>query len=358
MLYRSYHPVRRWLHQWRGIRPFRKVLLGAVVLLGFFTIGPFPKPSCRSKDWIDPTDAQPHYHPDLMHTDARSQRTLHFPFRTGCPQDCQPFRAARACPPSRSSHSNLRTATGPEDFFRVTVEWYFGNATQYDPRLSWDAQNGATDTAKGVDFQAPQSFVATFQAAARDLKEQGERRLKLPGKAFKVHTQKFMHVSLSYLCCLSAEEAAQSLPVIDRWMAETEFNFALAFAEIQSWHESPNSVTNIVVADEASQRNMMHLNHDLNQHLAAAGVPVVIPREDQMPFHATLAGFRYSKKGETYDPQYEIASQLPTIYSLVDTVSNDHRSNWNIGGPFHVQHKPMRSPEPKSHTHPLADKVP
>jgi hypothetical protein len=236
------------------------------------------------------------------------------------------------------------------------VEWYFGNATQYDSRLSWPTQNGGTRTAKGVDFQAPQAFVATFGAAARALEEQGERRLQVPGKAFRVHKQKFMHASLSYLCCLTAEETARSLPIIDQWIAETAFNFTLRFTEIQSWHESPNAVTNIVLVDEASQQRMMRLNHDLNRHLEAAGVPVVIPREDQMPFHVTVAGFRYSKKGETYDPHYEITSQLPTIYSLVDVVSQSYRHQWNAGEIFRIQHKPLRSPAPKSHTHALVDK--
>ena len=245
-------------------------------------------------------------------------------------------------------------------YYRVTAEWYFGEPNKFDPNRSWESQNGKSKYKQGINFEGPEAFVRTFQAAANELKKEGERQLSEPGKEFKVHPQKRMHSALSYLCCLSAIEAEKSLPVIDEWIDETDFNFTLRFTEIQSWHERPNSVTNIVLVDKPSQRTMMRMNHDLNRKLTDAGIPIIVPREDQMPFHSTVAGFRYSSKGESYDPKYEIESKLPDIYSLVRAVSEKYRYKWNVpdeSQSFRILHKPLRSPSPSIHTYPLVDKA-
>ena len=306
-------------------------------------INPNYKGKCHVNNWADGKSVK--FNPRLMHTKTSSQRTLHFPFRTGCPHDCGPYRKRLCLSDSAASYS------------RLTVQWYFGQAGKFNPNLPWEDQNGATYYSKGKNFEGPEAFVRTFHAAAKDLKDKGKELLGNPTlKEFKVHKQKDMHAALSYLCCLTPVEAKKGMAVIDKWINETVFDFTLRFTNIQSWHESPNSVTNIVLVDDSSQIQMMKMNHDLNRHLEDAGVPVVIPREDQMPFHSTVAGFRYSKNGETFNHTFEIGSDLPKIFSLVHEVSEKYRQKWDSKEvAFRVQHKPLRSPEPKEHTHPLLD---
>lgn len=342
------HTIVRILRRWRGASRLSKVRVAAVLLVAFAVACVALQPVgdthfCHTNDWSNSKGVQ--FNPDLMHAKPISQRTIHFPFRTGCPHDCEPYRQ-RMCLDE--------TAT---NFSRLTVQWYFGQTAKFDPKKAWAEQNGATNYPKGINFEAPEAFVRTFHAAARDLKDQGEQLLKvLPMKEFKVHKQKNMHASLSYLCCLTPREAKKGMEVIDKWIDKTEFNFTVRFTEIQSWHESPNSVTNIVLVDESSQIQMMRMNHDLNQHLESAGVPVIVPREDQMPFHATVAGFRFSKKGETFNPVFDITPQLPEIYSLVHDISEKYRHQWNLNEfAFRIQHKPWRSAAPSNHTHPLVE---
>ena len=105
----------------------------------------------------------------------------------------------------------------------------------------------------------------------------------------------------------------------------------------------------------------MQLNHQLNSRLEEGEVHVVIPREEQMPFHATIAGFQYSKKGEDYDPKYEIQSSLSIIQNFVQKISIKYQRHWTppvrlFGKSFRVTHKPKQSATPlSSHTHPLFD---
>lgn len=346
---RAHHPLRRIFHRLRATGlVFKLFVTVAVVGLAVkFIMDPLKIGFCKTGYTIYDKDVFPRWNQCLMHNEPRSQRTIHFPFRTGCPNDCRPYR----------NEKGLSTSD-TEAYARVTVEWYFGEPNKYDPRKPWESQNGASKYRQGINFECPQAFVHTFQAAASEMKKQGLRLLDVPGKNFTVHKQKRMHASLSYLCCLDVDEAEMALTVIDKWIQETSFDFTLGFTEIQSWYESPNSVTTIVLVDEASQRTMMRMNHALNSRLESAGVPVVVPREDQMPFHSTVAGFRYSKKGETYDPTFEIESKLPDIYSLVRAISEKYRDQWTppTSARFHIQHKPLRSPFPGNHTHALVDK--
>ena len=350
--------MRRLMHQRH--RPtkvqFRLIvgILSALVAWRLIGKGGDKADECYSDNIFSPAlageDHFPQWNAGLMHNECRSQRTMHFLFRVGCPHECQSYRNEKG------------VSTGADDdeaYYRVTAKWYFGEPNKFDPDRSWESQNGKSKYKQGINFEGPETFVRTFQAAASELKKEGERQLSEPGKEFKVHPQKRMHSALSYLCCLSAVEAEKSLPVIDKWIDETDFNFTLRFTEIQSWHERPNSVTNIVLVDKPSQRTMMRMNHDLNRKLTDAGIPIIVPRKDQMPFHSTVAGFRYSSKGETYDPKYEIGSKLPDIYSLVRAVSEKYRYKWNVpeSQSFRILHKPLRSPSPSIHTFPLIDKA-
>lgn len=69
------------------------------------------------------------------------------------------------------------------------------------------------------------------------------------------------------------------------------------------------------------------MNHELNNHLERLGVPVIVKREEQMPYHVTLQGARYGKCYSTL-PEYDITNLLPKIYDIVSELSDRMGSGW------------------------------
>jgi 2'-5' RNA ligase len=280
------------------------------------------------------------FNPNLFHSEARCQKTMHFPFRVGCPHDCSRYR----------SDSDM-TKDDSTDFYRLTIEWYFGEPDKYDANIPWSAQRNSSQYKQGINFQCPASFVKTFQSASRELVE----RVHASIPDAKVKKQKRMHMSLSYLCCLTADEVKVARPTIEEWIAETRFDFFVRFGEIQCWYERPNSVTTIVLVDPPSQRVLMKLNNEINDRLRSEGVPIVVPREDQMPFHSTLAGIYFGESSESYNPLNNISSQLPVIHAIVQKLSNSNMEAWNPSEAIRVLHDPRSSSKGELHTFPLID---
>mmetsp|Transcript_24845 Transcript_24845/g.44976 ORF Transcript_24845/g.44976 Transcript_24845/m.44976 type:complete len:351 (-) Transcript_24845:176-1228(-) len=282
------------------------------------------------------------FNPNLFHSESRCQKTMHFPFRVGCPHDCSRYR---------SDSDTAKDGNSTTDFYRLTIEWYFGEPKEYNADIPWSMQRNSSQYKQGINFQCPESFVNTFQSASRELVE----RVHASIPDAKSKTQKRMHMSLSYLCCLTEDEVKVAKPTIAEWIAETRFDFSIRFGEIQCWYERPNSVTTIVLVDPPSQRVLMKLNHEINDRLRSEGVPIVVPREDQMPFHSTLAGIYFGESSESYNPLNNISSQLPVIHAIVQSLSNSKMEAWNPSDGIRVLHDPLSSSKGGIHTFPLID---
>lgn len=262
-----------------------------------------------------------------------------FPFRTGCPFDCTPFR------------DDIPIATAEDEFYRLTVEWYLGQVKAINDTKTWDELKNSSVYKQGRNFQCSESIARTFKAAAIELGKKANAPLSDKTRSIVLRPQKRMHISLAYLCCLTMEEATAALPIIDEWIDETEFDLPVRFGDIQSWYEQPNAVTNIVILKD--QEPWIMMNEQLNERLLASKIPVPIVRKDQMPYHATLLGLRYSNKAETFDPAYEIGSRRGDIYRLVEKgVSERYHSQWGF---YRIHHKPKRSATPGKHTGPRID---
>ena len=274
-----------------------------------------------------------HFHPELFHEEPRCQKTLHFPFRVGCPADCTPY-------------------SGFPEGRRLTMQWYFGEPIKYEPKLSLEQQVSYYN--RGRNFQCPKEFVGTFQKANRDAVARGNRTIPAPDLRF--HLQKSMHLSLVYLCCLTKEQSEKAqgilLDMIDHWTASV----TVRFDQVQCWHETPSSVTNIVKVDDESQCKLFQLLRIITGRLKAEGIPVWIPREDQMPFHVTLVGMRLGKNVESCLPHYNISSTIPAIYSIMQQISNDYQWEWNPRNKgMTIDRKPRMSLKADVHTGPVKD---
>lgn len=234
-----------------------------------------------------------------------------YPFLTGCPEVC-----GRAISPD-------------EPMYRMTMEWYFGQRKGI-PGTAYD---------KGINFQSNPEFVEHFRNATEQLATKAKSILLPHGDTNDNNTHliinklTYMHMSLAYLCCLRRNETDWAREAMYQWVQEQSpfYHLSVAFDDLQCWREGPNSITNIIVADEPSQRQLIKLSDSLVKKLNDFKVPVVIPRLQQMPFHVTLMGFRYAPSEDQYyskDPRDDIGSQIPHIYEMVSSVSNEIGNAW------------------------------
>eukprot|EP00435_Cladocopium_sp_Y103_P056253 s282_g18.t4 len=195
-------------------------------------------------------------------------KTKIFPFRTGCPEGCSNLRAVAA----------LKLE---DTYFRTGTLW----------RLSGrHLQNASLIEQKIRAESVPRDFGTSFDLVESEImREVQELPFALEHVMF-YHQQKSMHLSLSYDCCWTEEEVQNFKLVFRRWLGQTRFNLHLHFTHLECWLERFNSLTIIAVVDSAAQRELLRWNHQLNELLRSHGIPVLVQREDQMPFHMTVLG--------------------------------------------------------------------
>lgn len=263
------------------------------------------------------TSTRVDYFDDILHSNATCQKTAVFPFRVGCPKECS------------------RAISIDEPMYRMSMAWYFAKPDQPEG-IAYD---------KGVNYQCPKPFVENFRSASSMMTS-----IQTTSPDLNLALQDRMHVSLSYLCCLRRNETGWAREIMYRWVLENQpFNFQLKFEKVQCWHERHNSVTVIIIADDATQRTLMKLNQDLeHQLLKQKGIATEIHRSQQMPFHMTLFGVYRGAKGnftgvDFLPPEDDIRPDIPNIYQLVTNVSNHFGNQWLSDQRMHVRHAPYFS---------------
>lgn len=201
-------------------------------------------------------------------------KTKIFPFRTGCPEGCSKLRAAAA----------LKLE---DTYFRTGTLWslsgrHLQNASQIEQKIRAES--------------VPRDFGTSFDLVESEImREVQELPFALEHMMF-YHQQKSMHLSLSYDCCWTEEEVQNFQLVFRRWLGQTRFNLHLHFTHLECWLERFNSLTIIAVVDSAAQRELLRWNHQLNELLRSHDIPVLVQREDQMPFHMTVLGIYLGKE--------------------------------------------------------------
>lgn len=101
-----------------------------------------------------------------------------------------------------------------------------------------------------------------------------------------------VHLSFEYLCCHTDDELAAMRDVLDSidWEPQ-EVTYDRVMTRIDSNAKSgpPTHYSICVFLDEESNNKMLEWVGQVEEAMAAAGVPVNIARKDQEPFHSTLA---------------------------------------------------------------------
>ena len=176
------------------------------------------------------------------------QVTKVFPFRVGCPKQCE-----------RQSYPD-------EPMYRMSMAWYLGMP---------DMEEG-TAYDRGINYQCPVEFVNNFRSSAKELGTIQSIR------DVQVKFQPRMHISLNYLCCLRKNETDWVREVMSKWRLDNyPYSFSVKFDRFQCWHERRNSVTTIIIADEQSQHTLLKMSNDIEEKLLQKGIPTEVHRTDQ-----------------------------------------------------------------------------
>lgn len=183
------------------------------------------------------------------------QMTKVFPFRVGCPKQCE-----------RQSYPD-------EPMYRMSLAWYLG-MPEMEVGTAYD---------RGINYQCPMEFVNNFRSASKELGGIQSYR------DVEVKYQPRMHLSLNYLCCLRKNETDWTREVMYKWLLDNyPYSISLKFDKFQCWHERKNSVTTIIIADEQSQKTLLKMSDDIEERLLEKGIPTEVHRTDQY-VHCTFA---------------------------------------------------------------------
>ena len=208
------------------------------------------------------------------------------PFIAGCPKSCADLRPDK-----------------PEDrFYKTAVIWRLGRLKEIHNAT---AAAALTDSTMSQRFTADPAYIRAFAAAEQSLTEKQALESRALGLGpLSLSQQRNVHMSLAYLCCLTSTEISTVHEVVGRWLQQ----------------ERVNSITNIIVADEATQRTVMKLYQSLLRSIEDAGVPQPVQRDDQMPFHMTLLGLHTAGSGT------DVSAYLAPVARAVDAATARHFS--------------------------------
>lgn len=201
------------------------------------------------------------------------RRTRFMPFLAGCPKSC----------------ADLRPDKPTDRFYKTSVIWRLGRLKEIHNAT---AAAALTDTAMARRFTADPAYIHAFAGSEQSLTEQQAQETQALGlEPLSLSQQRNVHMSLAYLCCLTSTEMATVNEVVGRWLQQQmHLDFQAVFDRVECWQERVDSITNIIVANEATQRTVMKLYQSLLRSIEDAGVPQPVQRDDQMPFHMTLLG--------------------------------------------------------------------
>mmetsp|Transcript_20986 Transcript_20986/g.83671 ORF Transcript_20986/g.83671 Transcript_20986/m.83671 type:complete len:352 (-) Transcript_20986:406-1461(-) len=244
---------------------------------------------------------------------GKCRRTKFFPFKIGCPISCCGYRPEAEHDPQ-------------QPFYRFSILWDFG--------ALFPEMHNASELASMSDADLAERLNCTPAMARAFATSESVLTSKLPfaiNKTVKFKPQLFLHMALSYFCCLKLAEAQQAVAALQNRGIQAELlspPVAFRFSRLECWRERIDSVTNILIADNATQRQLLSTHHEVKQFLRRE-VPSLTPaldsmplREEQMPFHVTVLGLSASRLSPK-DPIGNISTHLKSIAHAVEHANGE-----------------------------------
>lgn len=163
-------------------------------------------------------------------------------------------------------------------------------------------------------FHAQTALAETFYELDDHLRDEVRRQVDADSlKPLTEQLETRMDVTLSYLCCLTKDEADKVVTVAKDWNTTRNFDLRLRFDRMECYHEQDNLVIVTFEVDEKSERELMRINRGLRDTLELKGVRVWVERERQIRFHTSVTAFRTGDGGS-------IESYLGAIWRAVRDV--------------------------------------
>lgn len=225
------------------------------------------------------------------------------------PTHFMPYKSG--CPTSRQCSALRPDATRGASFVRADMSWYFGALAG----LHDSAKLGnMSDANLHAHTTAPPELVRGYVR----LEDALEKVTPLT-----VHTQPKLALALSYFCCVTPDEMTTLKHVALQWaMGRRNLSLPVRFDRVECRQTRSNAAEALLMADQESQQNLMDLNHDLQRTLLEAGVPVMVSRERQLPFHMRIVGFETGGVKSILEFLEAIAE---TVFALNRHISLDAR---------------------------------
>mmetsp|Transcript_1199 Transcript_1199/g.3454 ORF Transcript_1199/g.3454 Transcript_1199/m.3454 type:complete len:372 (+) Transcript_1199:79-1194(+) len=254
---------------------------------------------------------------DSPPAEGTCRHTKFQPFKTGCPITCCGYR-----------DSGFKTMQQP--MYRFGLVWDFGKlfAEMHD----YDALSRAY--ASDAELQEKLNVSATM---ARLFAKSESVLATNANSALKPKVQNYMHVALSYFCCMTEAEAKRALVYVREYVARAASeakiqHLTFRFARLECWRERLDYATTALVLDNATQRKLLTLHDDVNAYVrrratdketrlqVAQTFETMPKRSDQMPFHVTLLGLSAPSDAATFQTG-NVSKYLPSIASAVSKVN-------------------------------------
>eukprot|EP00471_Norrisiella_sphaerica_P014091 CAMPEP_0184503612 /NCGR_PEP_ID=MMETSP0113_2-20130426/51997_1 /TAXON_ID=91329 /ORGANISM="Norrisiella sphaerica, Strain BC52" /LENGTH=382 /DNA_ID=CAMNT_0026893145 /DNA_START=797 /DNA_END=1945 /DNA_ORIENTATION=+ len=264
---------------------------------------------------------------DTNQLERRPQKTCRktqiYPFHVGCPRNCSVLRPDLAA--SELYDTNQLERSG--------IVWWTGHYGGYDsvwPLSAWGISR---------NISISPEFVHTYASAEETLIDMLAQ--KKDTKNLSIKRGHNIHIALSYFCCWTPEELEKARDIIAKWIKSLQVegrgeghgkddkDIMVNFDRLSCYQERENSVTVIIEADSISQRRLLKMNREMKQKLIEEGIPVVLDRTEQIPFHATLLNI-YEENDNTSShlatPSlnlYEAKSSDDEVAAGVNSMSNN-----------------------------------
>lgn len=201
-------------------------------------------------------------------------RTKFYPYKTGCPTSgrCEKLRP------------NVTKGT---EFLRVAVGWRVGAlyGLHDHERVFMQAAERLRKRLPGVEPDVIRNYV------------QLEDELEMNGpKGIESRLQQYFQFELPGICCVTRSEMWQLRQAVKKFAFVHNTTFPVAFNEPKCYHERVNSVNNVILADRKTSDVLGRMYQQLIDGLMATDIPMVVKREEQLPFHINVLEFHGKRR--------------------------------------------------------------
>lgn len=210
-----------------------------------------------------------------------------YPYKTGCPTSghCEKLRPG------------VKKGT---EFLRVAIGWRVGAlyGLHDHERVFMKSEERLRKRLPGVEPDVIRNYVQLEDGLEMNAPQGIESRL-----------QEYFQFELPGVCCVTRDEMWRLRQAVKKFASVHNTTFPVTFNEPKCYHERVNSVKNVILADRKTKEILGRMYEQLADGLKATGIPMVIKKKEQLPFHMTVLEF-HGKRRKSIGMQLRGLAQL------------------------------------------------